>query len=112
MDGSRARAVLGVSEHVSADELRRAFRRVSLVTHPDHGGDADAFTEALTAFRVLEATARAPRPVALPTIVAAHAGFDSYDTPRVARPPTAATAAAAMPDFASVLHAVMAQAAA
>jgi len=107
MDGSRARAVLGVSEHASAEELRRAFRRLSLVTHPDHGGDADTFTDSVVALRVLERSSIdvAPRPVVLPALVAARAGFDSYDSPRVA--PRAST-----PDFADVLRNATAAAAA
>lgn len=79
MDGSRARAVLGVPEHATADDVRRAFRQRCFVTHPDHGGDARAFAETLTAFRTLEHAA--------PVIVAAAASarprrrFDAYDSP-------------------------------
>jgi curved DNA-binding protein CbpA len=109
MDGSRARAVLGVSEHASADELRRAFRRLSLVTHPDHGGDADAFDDAVVALRVLERSVHdaAPRPVARPALVSARAGFDAYDSPRAPRHSTPTA-----PDFADVLRNAMAAVAA
>ncbi len=35
--------VLGVSPHATVDEIRAAFRQKALVTHPDRGGDPDAF---------------------------------------------------------------------
>ncbi len=85
MDGSRARAVLGLPEHASSTDLRRAFRRRSLVVHPDRGGDADDFDEIVRAFSVLDAVSS---PVVLEPparmLVGARAGFDAYDSP--ARP--------------------------
>ncbi len=57
MDGTRARALLGVPEHASTLELRRAFRQRALQTHPDHGGNADAFAELVRALAVLEPVA-------------------------------------------------------
>lgn len=35
--------VLGVGPHATIDEIRTAFRQRALVTHPDRGGDPDAF---------------------------------------------------------------------
>lgn len=40
---SSAWAVLGVEAHADALEIKRAFRRRALETHPDHGGDAATF---------------------------------------------------------------------
>mmetsp|Transcript_31970 Transcript_31970/g.90777 ORF Transcript_31970/g.90777 Transcript_31970/m.90777 type:complete len:208 (+) Transcript_31970:16-639(+) len=37
--------VLGVSSGASAEEIRRAYRRRVVATHPDKGGSADAFVE-------------------------------------------------------------------
>jgi DnaJ domain len=86
MDGRRARIVLGVARDAGPDEIRRAFRARALVTHPDHGGDRNAFadlTDALVALDPLVAAmpARAPAsvPVALPP---SPPRFDAYDSPR------------------------------
>jgi hypothetical protein len=35
--------VLGVAPSATVEEIRAAFRRRTLVTHPDRGGDAEAF---------------------------------------------------------------------
>jgi hypothetical protein len=50
--------VLGVRPGASADEVRAAWRRKALTTHPDHGGDEAAFAEVVEAYRVL--TGEAP----------------------------------------------------
>lgn len=36
--------VLGVAPGASPEELRRAWRRRALETHPDHGGDGASFS--------------------------------------------------------------------
>lgn len=78
MDGRRARKLLGVGRNASLDEIRRAFRARAIVTHPDHGGDARAFTEVRAAFELLQPDAPAPAPrVGLP-IRATH--VDVYDS--------------------------------
>ncbi len=59
MDGTRARAVLGVSEHATQHDLRRAFRARAKQTHPDAGGDAEAFQAARRALVALQSTAPA-----------------------------------------------------
>jgi DnaJ family protein A protein 2 len=84
MDGSRARAVLGVAEHASSADLRRAFRRRSLASHPDRGGDADAFDEIVRAFSTLDAIAPPVHELPARMLVSARAGVDCYDSP--ARP--------------------------
>ena len=35
--------VLGVDENASQDEIKKAFRKMSLKHHPDRGGDAEQF---------------------------------------------------------------------
>lgn len=87
MDGRRARAVLGVAEHATHDEIRRAFRARALATHPDRGGDRTEFELAVLAFETLRsagAHARRstaaddpPRPRYRP--------FCAYDTPGATR---------------------------
>jgi DnaJ-class molecular chaperone len=69
MDGRRARKVLGVARDASPDDIRRAFRARAQVTHPDHGGTADAFAETLAAYAVLRALA--PQPASVYTTPAA-----------------------------------------
>ncbi|HEY3832721.1 MAG TPA: J domain-containing protein [Acidimicrobiia bacterium] len=85
MDGTRARALLGVSSHATPDELRQAFRRQALSTHPDRGGDAARFDETVVAFRALSASAPL---VAVPTVSASadHESFDAYDSSIAATP--------------------------
>ena len=104
MDGTRARALLGVSAHATPDELRRAFRRCALSTHPDRGGDPAHFDETVLAFRSLSDAAC----VAVPEAARPEqSSFDAYDT-------TATTAPAARrvrPSFAEVLERIAATAA-
>ena len=105
MDGTRARALLGVSAHATPDELRRAFRRRARSTHPDCGGDAGHFDDTVVAFRSLSTTCVAvvPEPVT-------HVPFDRYDmTSMVSDPSTARRAT--RPSFADVLARVSATAA-
>jgi hypothetical protein len=90
MDGRHARAVLGVPEHASADDIRRAFRRRALVTHPDRGGDRTTFELLVLAFETLQhvtITTPAPRTFANAPVAAPRARFSSYDC---TRPPRAA----------------------
>lgn len=57
MDGSRARALLGVPPHATTEEVRRVFRRAARRAHPDAGGDAAAFRTVLAARDALVASA-------------------------------------------------------
>ena len=58
-DGDKATATsttsiwetLGITARATADELKRAFRRRALATHPDRGGDAEAFRQVQRAFK-------------------------------------------------------------
>lgn len=52
--------LLGVSECASENEIRSAYKRQALATHPDKGGSGDAFRHVVSAFEVLvDATRRA-----------------------------------------------------
>ena len=88
MDGRHARAVLGVAEHASADDIRRAFRLRALTTHPDRGGDRTAFELMVLAFETLQQVTVTPgiaRSAPEPP-VPLHPRFSAYDCPRGARP--------------------------
>src|SRR4051812_3755330 len=42
---------LGITARATADDLKRAFRQQALATHPDRGGDAEAFRQVQSAFK-------------------------------------------------------------
>ena len=43
--GSNPLTLLGLGRSATREEIKRAFRRLALVTHPDHGGSAAAFIQ-------------------------------------------------------------------
>ena len=45
--------MLGLHPEASQEEVRAAWRRIALTTHPDHGGDRQAFELARDAYRRL-----------------------------------------------------------
>jgi len=51
-DERRQHSVLGVPVAASADEIRAAYRRRALETHPDKGGNAELFREVKAAYEV------------------------------------------------------------
>ena len=80
MDGRRARALLGVSEHASAEEVRRAFRARALASHPDRGGDRASFELHVLAYETLQHVEVVPPPRPVRETLR----FDRYDsTPRL-----------------------------
>jgi hypothetical protein len=98
MDGRRARKLLGVGRNATLDDIRRAFRAHAIVTHPDHGGNAHAFTEIRAAFDILQSTPPGPKSRAPLTERTAHVDvYDSAPRPRPRR------------DFADVLRGAMAR---
>lgn len=42
---------LGITARATIDDLKRAFRQRALATHPDRGGDAEAFRQVQSAFK-------------------------------------------------------------
>ncbi len=55
-------ATLGLHPTADVAEIRRAWRRRARETHPDHGGDPQAFTAVHQAFRLLVPPPRAGAP--------------------------------------------------
>lgn len=55
-----ALATLGLAPNPTADEVRKAFRRAALATHPDQGGTAEAFIRATKARDVVMRSLEAP----------------------------------------------------
>lgn len=50
-------AVLAIAEGAPLDDIKRAYRSRARETHPDHGGDADAFRRVQRAYEKLTARA-------------------------------------------------------
>ncbi len=53
--------VLGVSKSASADEIKKAFRKLAVEHHPDKGGDETKFKEINEAYEVLKDTSKRQR---------------------------------------------------
>lgn len=54
--------VLGVSKDASADEIKKAFRRLAIQYHPDkEGGDEDKFKEVNEAYEILKDSSKRQR---------------------------------------------------
>src|SRR3990167_9138068 len=53
--------VLGVGKSASADEIKKAFRRLAVEHHPDRGGSEDQFKEVNEAYEVLKDTDKRQR---------------------------------------------------
>ena len=55
---------LGITARATADDLKRAFRQRALATHPDRGGDAEAFRQVQRAFKEAQRRIARRRPSA------------------------------------------------
>jgi len=53
--------VLGVGKTASADEIKKAFRRKAVESHPDRGGNEDDFKEINEAYEVLKDSSKRQR---------------------------------------------------
>jgi molecular chaperone DnaJ len=49
-------AVLGVTKDSTQDEIKKAYRKKSMETHPDKGGDEEKFKEVAEAYEILSNT--------------------------------------------------------
>ena len=116
MDGTRARALLGVPLGASTTTVTRAFRGAVLVAHPDHGGDPAAFA-ALVAARdlllaeapVADPPARRADPFAAAAAAPAPPSVDLLDRPRRVPQPTGQRTVVGVDDgFEAVLAAALA----
>jgi molecular chaperone DnaJ len=53
--------ILGVGKNASADEIKKAFRRLAVKHHPDRGGNEEEFKEVNEAYEVLKDTDKRKR---------------------------------------------------
>jgi hypothetical protein len=53
---------LGITARATPEEVKRAFRQRALATHPDRGGDAEAFREVQRAFKEAQRRTARRRP--------------------------------------------------
>jgi len=69
MNMAAARSILGVGPGARPDEVERAFRAAAVRAHPDRGGDAHQFRQAVAARDVLRPSRRPVRPGAPSPVV-------------------------------------------
>lgn len=54
--------ILGIEPTKDKDEIKKAFRRLAHIHHPDKGGDKNKFQEILNAYEVLTKAVDNPEP--------------------------------------------------
>lgn len=54
--------LLGVSPRASEEELKAAYRKKAIETHPDHGGDAETFRRVVAAYAEAQRRIKKPKP--------------------------------------------------
>jgi len=94
-----SRCILGVSSNATSEEIKAAYKKCALDTHPDKGGDPDKFRQVRDAYEALKLPAKAA------ASAGNHGGSSTPSRPApfgsqgrgttTAGPPTAAAAAAA-----------------
>ena len=52
VDTQKLYDVLGVSKEASEAEIKKAFKKMTLLHHPDRGGDENTFKEVNAAYEV------------------------------------------------------------
>ena len=52
MKASEAFTALGLPPTAAVDDVKRRYRQLAAATHPDKGGDAEAFQELSAAYEV------------------------------------------------------------
>jgi len=53
LDNKKLYEVLGVAQNATQDEIRSAFKKLAIKTHPDKGGDPEKFKEVNAAYEIL-----------------------------------------------------------
>lgn len=53
VDNKKLYEVLGVDQKATADEIKKAFRKLAIQHHPDKGGDSEKFKEINAAYEIL-----------------------------------------------------------
>ena len=48
--------ILGLQSGARPDEIKKAYRRLALIHHPDKGGDEEKFKELVEAYEILNGT--------------------------------------------------------
>jgi len=54
-------SLLGVSSHATLEEVKAAYRKKAIETHPDHGGDAERFRRVVAAYAEAKKRLKKPR---------------------------------------------------
>jgi len=53
IDNESLYKILGISKKASSTEIKKAYRKLAMINHPDKGGEADKFKEITDAYEIL-----------------------------------------------------------